>query len=478
MKKMDRTLLYKILAGAGFLVLCFTQLLHIRSMYNVESRNYNLDQKKTIQSDYQRSIANDKLFPGGGKIVDSFIRRNLDTLEILANNGGERFRSYAAAVCDSLFLALQQANNMDSLLRVIKETAGITEDLQYALVVQGIDLAFTPNQYVPFFAENETGGPSAVPHVKGHGAIIGGTLKELNNDNETAGLIVSSPVAHSYRMRFALFCDSPDRLKNITLSMLPTILVSVFSILAVMTIFLLTLINWQKQRKISEAKSDFINTITHEFQTPLSAIMIANKTIENENAVLHNEKLCFLTGAIKRQTERLNLLTKQVACTSTDHGVALNTSTHNVNRLLGEMVSDYRLNLQGKNTDIVFHPGAVYDEVLLDVQHFTSVIINLLDNAVKYNHKPQKEICITTVNANEKTLSLSLCDNGDGMSDKVRRNMFGRFYRNPSLTRNNEPGLGLYFTKQILDAHKWRFEVKSKEGLGTEFVLYLPLKHP
>lgn len=478
MKKIDRTLLYKILAGVGFLILCFTQLLHIRSMYNVESRNYNLEKKGSIQADYQKSIANDKLFPGGRRIIDSFLHYRMDTLEKLAATNREAFRTYAGTLCDSLFLALHQANNMDSLLSVIKEKNKISADLQYALVIQNIDLAFKPNQYVPFFMANGETSYSTVPHIKNVGVKIGGSLKEVSPDNEMVGVIVSSPDGRSYRIRFTLYCDSPDRLKNIILSMLPTVLVSIFSILAVLTIFLLTLINWQKQKKISEAKSDFINTITHEFQTPLSAIMIANKTIENENGFLRNEKLSFLTGAIKRQTERLNILTKQVAGTSTDHGIALSTGTCRVNELMDEIISDYGLNLQGKNTEIIFIERASADEVLLDKPHFTSIIINLLDNAVKYNHKPKKEIHIGTANPNEKVLALSIRDNGDGMNEKVRKNMFARFYRNPSLTRNNEPGLGLglYFTKQSLDAHKWKYEVKSKEGMGTEFVIFIPIQ--
>jgi two-component system phosphate regulon sensor histidine kinase PhoR len=318
---------------------------------------------------------------------------------------------------------------------------------------------------------------AGVPFVENVGAKVGGTLEKVNADNQITSLIVSAPMDHSYRIKFSLHADSPDRLKHIILSMLPNILVSIFSILAVLVIFLLTLINWQKQKKISEAKSDFINTITHEFQTPLSAIIIANKTIENENEQLASERLSFLTGIIRRQTERLNILTKQVAGASTDHGIALSLSEYKMNDLMDELLSDYQINLQGKNTEIFFTTKASKDDVLLDKTHFTSIITNLLDNAVKYNHKPKKEIHITTFNSIDRTLTLSICDNGDGMSDKVRKNIFTRFYRDPSLTRSNEPGLGLglFFTKQSLDAHKWKNEVKSKVGIGTEFLIHIPL---
>jgi len=477
MKKVDRTLLYKVIAGVCFLVLCFTQTLHIRNMYNVESRNYNLDEKNKIKETYVKSITNDKLFPGGAQIIDSILIPQLAILEKLSANDKAAFSRHSRKIYDSIFLSLQKASNMDSLLRAIMERNNIKTPLEYALMIQSIDLAFKPNQYISFFNGTDSSVSSAVPIVTNFGAKIGGNLKKLHPDNEISGLTVSSPLDHSYRIRFTLHCDSPDRLKHIILGMLPTILVSVFSILAVLIIFLITLINWQKQKKISEAKSDFINTITHEFQTPLSAIIIANKTIQNENQALNNERLSFLNGVIKRQTERLNILIKQVAGSNTDHGIALRLAPYHVNEVLAELIIDYQVNLQGKNTKIFFCETAALDHVSLDKMHFVSIVINLLDNAVKYNHKPAKELHISTSNVNEKLLRLSIRDNGDGMSEKVRKNMFTKFYRDPSLTRTNEPGLGLglYFTQQSLKAHKWKYEVKSKEGIGTEFIIYIPL---
>lgn len=474
---MDRTLLYKLIAGVSFVVLCFTQLLHIRSMYNVESRNYNLDEKKKIQGEYEKSITNDKLFPGGGGIIDSLIYRHIDTLKKLAQTRPELYHHYGVRVYDSIFRDLSRANNMDSLLSVIKAKNNIQTDLQYALTIRQIDLAFEPNRYIPLFTASENPRYTSVPSVEHIGARIGGNLQKLTADNQTSGFIVSSPQERSYRISFALHTDSPHRLQQIILSMLPTILVSLFSILAVLAILLATLINWQKQKKIAEAKSDFINTITHEFQTPLSAIIIANKTIENENSGLGSEKLSFLTGVIRRQTERLDILTKQVTGASTDQGLALTTCAYNVNSLLAELLQDYSINLQGKKTTVSFTRNATYDTVLLDKVHFTTIITNLLDNAVKYNHKPQRQIHLTSFNPNEKTLALSIRDNGDGMSEKVKKNMFTRFYRDPSLTRSNEPGLGLglYFVRQSLEAHNWKYEVKTTEGTGTEFLIYMPL---
>ena len=88
MKKIDRTLLYKVIAGICFLVLCFTQTLHIRNMYNVESRNYNVDEKNRIKETYVKNITNDKLFPGGAEIIDSILLPQLGLLEKLSAAAG------------------------------------------------------------------------------------------------------------------------------------------------------------------------------------------------------------------------------------------------------------------------------------------------------------------------------------------------------------------------------------------------------
>ena len=476
--KIDRVLLYKIIAGISFIVLCLTQLLHIRNMYAVESEKYYAEEKRILGSEYIKSIVNDKLFPGANKIIDSFIYRHIDSLEILTRTNQSHYTAYSKKIYDSLFCSLKKANNMDSLLQVYIKRNKVSRELEYALVMQSIDIAFQPNRYIPFFDKSIKQDPSEKDYVENVGAIIGGSLTTINKENEVSGIIVSSPLARSYRTKFSFHCDSPDRLQQILLKMLPTLLVSFFSILTVLLIFLYTLINWQKQKKMSELKSDFINTITHEFQTPLTAIMIANRTIENENRIINNDKLSFLNNIITRQTERLNVLVKQVAETGKEHNVQLDLQIYHLNDLINEILADYQFNVQDQNVVINFDERAKNDSVSLDKIHFTSIIINLLDNAVKYNHKAEKIINISTATISEKTLQFSISDNGEGMSEKVRKNMFERFYRDPSLTRTNEPGLGLglYFARQSMDAHHWKFEVKSKEGEGTVFLIYIPLK--
>lgn len=476
MGKIDRIFLYKIIAGASFLLLSFMQLLHIRTMYNLENTRYNSEEKQNLKIAYEKSIVNDKLFPGGQKVVDHFIYRNYDKLAVLWQRDKPAYHLFAKTICDSLLKELRNKNTLDSLLPSILKKNNVTTKHSYALFLQSLDIAFLPSQYAPFYDRYTDSDPSAKTKEQKMGALLGGTLTNINGTNLISGLIVSSPTVPSYRIGFALHGESTDRLWQITLRLLPTILISIFSIIAVLLIFLFTLINWQRQRKVSEMKSDFINTITHEFQTPLTAIIIANKTIENENNRLENPQLSSLSGVIKRQTERMNVLIKQVIESSQEHGFTLHMEPDRINLVIEEILADYQLNIKEKNIQLLFEPTTDNDKALIDKLHFTSVVLNILDNAVKYTHKAQKKIIITTASVNHKLLLLSIKDNGEGMSEKVRRNMFTRFYRDPSLTRTNEPGLGLglYFTKQSLTAHGWKYEVKTKQDIGTEFLIYIP----
>jgi two-component system phosphate regulon sensor histidine kinase PhoR len=454
------------------------QLLHIRNIYKLEEEVYSIDEKKIIKTDYEESITNDKVFPGAVKIIDSIIYRNFSTLERLAvNNDSKEFKALSDRVCDTLFSALRVNNNMDVFLDSIKRKHHIDTAITYALFVERIDIAIQPNHYYNVFNNSAEVANGSFPYEQNAGALIGGSLERHDPQTLTSSIKVSAPTAHSYRMNFALYCDRPDRLQKIIYATLPQTSLSVFSIIAVLVIFFLTFSNWVRQKKMTEMKSDFINTITHEFQTPLTAIIIANKTMEHENKTLKSQKLSSLNTIIIRQTERLSVLIKQVTETSSEKPIQLVLTECNVNRLLEDIIADYQLNILNTSTTVVLDNKADNDRVVLDKLHFTSIVLNILNNGIKYNQKEYKNILVTISNRSGDTLILSIQDNGDGVSNKVRKKMFSRFYRNPSLTSTQGPGLGLglYYTKQCLDAHNWKYEVKSKEGIGTEFIIYIPL---
>ncbi len=477
MFKTDRIALYKIIAITCTVILCLVQLIHIRNIYKLENQVYNIDEKKMLKSGYEESIVNDKLYPGATKIIDSILYKNIELLEDYSKKNNDGYKIVIEKIFDTLFNELRLHNNIEGVLKEIKSRNNITTDINYGLFIEQIAISRESNKYHIIFDKADNNAHYTAPFIKNTGIKIGGTLNIFAPQTLISSLKVSTETAHTYKMGFALYCDSTDRLQKIIIHTLPQTSLSIFSILAVLTIFFLTFANWIKQKKMSEMKTDFINTITHEFQTPLTTIIIANKTMEHENIVLQNHKLASLNTILKRQTERLSVLIKQVTQTSGEKPINLILYEHSIKELIEDIVEDYQLNITDTDVVVEFLNEATNNTAVLDKLHFTSIVLNIVNNGIKYNNKKNKKILITLKDGDSNTVILIIKDNGEGMSKKVKKKIFSRFYRNPSLISSNGPGLGLglYYTKQCLDAHGWQFEVQSKEQTGTEFIITIPV---
>lgn len=113
--------------------------------------------------------------------------------------------------------------------------------------------------------------------------------------------------------------------------------------------------------------------------------------------------------------------------------------------------------------------------VTADKMHLSHIISNLLENAIKYSEK-KVEIKIGYCENNHESIAISVQDNGFGISKSDRKYIFDKFFRSPSITDRNIPGmgLGLAYVKQLVTAHKGSIEVESEEGAGTVFTIKLP----
>jgi two-component system phosphate regulon sensor histidine kinase PhoR len=120
----------------------------------------------------------------------------------------------------------------------------------------------------------------------------------------------------------------------------------------------------------------------------------------------------------------------------------------------------------------------VEDRVPLDQFHFTTLLINILDNAVKYNNREVKEITVSTV-SNKNSVQIVIQDNGMGMTAESRKHIFEKFYRAPNGKAPSTPGLGLglYYVKQSIDAHQWQIDVESNYGAGSIFTITIPFQN-
>ena len=467
---------YIILSVVSFLILSIVQLFLVFNTYELKNERYYFEEKNLIKEAYNQSIINDKLFPGGQQIIDSFIYRNMQHLEWLYKNNRQEFDLFKQRMVDSIANDLIEKESLCSFLCEYKKKKGITDSLEYAVMIGSVDIRFADKPYVSIYSKNEKYKFIEPGIQEKNGLRIGGDLELLNKQNEASAISVSSPLPYTYRMSFSLYVEPVNRKKTVLRQMGLIFGLSLLSIIIIVSLFFVTFRNWLRQKKLSEMKSDFINNITHEFHTPIAAIIVANKSLQNEKIVENRENIRPLTDVIKRQSDRLKILISQVLDVVSVNKISLDKKELSVHHLLEEVLLDYRLNLPETNIKLSFNKQAVKDTVNLDQFYFTTMLLNIFDNALKYNHNEVKEITVTTLNE-KNNLQIIITDNGIGMKEEVLKHIFDKFYRSTDNGSQHTKGLGLglYYVKQCVDAHNWKIEVKSKPGEGSTFIITIPV---
>ncbi|MHA4810661.1 sensor histidine kinase [Flavitalea flava] len=468
--------IHKVIAILSLLVLSSVQFFLLYNTYELKNDHYYFAEKDILHAEYADAIRNDKIMPGGQRILDSFIDPNMKEMERLYVSDSAAFGRYKQKVCDSAFASLKKANNIDSLLKDIIKRHHLNPYIKYALIIRSVDVSFQRDKYISLYNLSEKYALIDQGIQTKDGIRLGGRLSDLYPQNLVTNLTVSSSLDYSNRVSFSLYVDTYNRKSTILKLMMPTFTLSLLSILSVVLIFFITFRNWLRQKKLSEMKSDFINSITHEFHTPLSAIIVANRTMQNEKIISSRESLIPLTEVVQRQAERLKTLIGQVLQITTLNRISLQKNEYSVNNLVEELLLDYRLNIMEENVNLVLHKNASRDMVSLDQFWFTTIMLNIFDNAVKYNEKEFKEIVVTTSN-DKKGIYISIRDNGNGMTVEVKKHIFDKFYRKMDNSNSQVKGLGLglFYVKQAIDAHNWKIDIESIEGEGSVFTISIPI---
>lgn len=464
------------LAILSFLILTSVQFFLLYNTYELKDDHYYLAELGTLNTAYTRVVANDKVMPGGQAILDRYLVGDMPLLENTWNNRRAAFDTLAQRVCDSAFRDLRRANNMDSLLHSWIVAYHLHPNLEYALLVERIDIALEPNHYINLYTRDRSYPLIDSTIQSPDGIRIGGTLRDIAYRNMASFYGVGSPMGHSSRVEFSLHVDLRDRRATIFGLMLPTFLLSVFSVFCVVLLFYITFRNWLRQKKLSEMKSDFINSITHEFHTPLTAIIVANKAMQNEKLVQTKGGLQPLHDVVQRQTERLKTLIGQVLDITVMNKIQLTREELSVHDRLDDILLDYRLKLNGAAVTMHLQKDAGDVGIRADKFWFTTIILNILDNAVKYNDKDHKEITVSTF-SDKKAVYVIIRDNGPGIPKEARKHVFEKFFRGAPAGAETAKGLGLglYYAKQAVNAHHWEIDVASSEGEGSTFTITIPL---
>lgn len=232
-----------------------------------------------------------------------------------------------------------------------------------------------------------------------------------------------------------------------------------------------------RHRQISEIKTDFINNMTHEFKTPIATINLALDAIKNPKVIDDKDKVLRYLQMIKDENKRMHAQVENVLRISKLEKKELDITkeSNNIHDIIEDAIEHVNLIVEDRNGKITTHLDATRSSVLLNDVHFTNVIVNILDNAIKYS--PEEPIIdILTENVKEFII-IKIKDNGSGMSKAAQKRIFEKFYREHTGDVHNVKGhgLGLAYVKRIIDDHNCEIFVESEKGKGSTFIIKVPL---
>ncbi|WP_111683119.1 sensor histidine kinase [Winogradskyella tangerina] len=257
--------------------------------------------------------------------------------------------------------------------------------------------------------------------------------------------------------------------------MLGLLLLSLFIFVMVIALLYYSIKSLISQKKIAEIKTDFVNNMTHELKTPLATLSLATKMLKNTDVKQQPEMVESTISTIDRQNMRLQKLIDQVLNNSMGYQeIQLNMETVNIEPYFNTVLDDFTLAVKSK--DVVINKNFEIEQKTIELDKFyiTTALLNILENAVKYSSDDQ--VIIDCHIESHSSLKISIKDNGIGISDKDKKQVFEKFYRagNTEIHNVKGLGLGLYYTSQIVKAHHGTINLESKEGKGTTFVISIP----
>ncbi|GAB4035378.1 sensor histidine kinase [Spirosoma gilvum] len=280
---------------------------------------------------------------------------------------------------------------------------------------------------------------------------------------------------------------------------------SVVLILVILACFYIAINTIMRQKKLADIKNDFINNMTHEFKTPISTISLAVEMAQeqlrteghsqpalatvhdvsepiNEDVQERTEQLdARLTrymGIIRDETRRLGShVEKVLQMALLDRGeIKLNLSSVNVHDVIEKVLNNLSLQIEQRGGEVDLNFDADREVVEADELHLTNIVYNLLDNALKYS--PDTPHITLTTRSLPEGVSITVTDQGLGMTKDQTSRIFEKFYRVPTGNLHDVKGfgLGLSYVKKIVDQHHGQIMVESQPGEGSSFEVIIPYK--
>ena len=294
---------------------------------------------------------------------------------------------------------------------------------------------------------------------------------DLSNQSYSSLIFKDENDLSNYSLKVAFPGRTPFLLGSLVSVIITSIIFTSIIIIAYVTTILLLL----RQRQISQIKTDFINNMTHEFKTPIATINLALSAIKNPKTIVNKDKVKKYLQMIYDENNRMHDQVENVLMISHLERNQLNIekTKQDINEIIDLAISHVSLIVENNNGNIITEKDADNYMVIGNETHLINVMVNILDNAIKYNDN-SPEIFIKTLNIGSRVL-IEIKDNGIGMSKAVQSKIFEKFYRKQTgdLHDVKGHGLGLAYVKKIIAFHNGNITVDSAVGKGSKFTIQL-----
>ncbi|MCK0131619.1 PAS domain S-box protein [Flavobacteriaceae bacterium F08102] len=230
-----------------------------------------------------------------------------------------------------------------------------------------------------------------------------------------------------------------------------------------------------KEQELSELKSRFISMASHEFRTPLSAILTSAILIEKQNEVGKEERRLSHVSKIRMNVKNLVLILNDfLSLSKLEEGKVVEAPVMmELIEFSKDLIEEINVNKkEGQYIELVCEPHPI--EVCLDPKLLRHIVYNLLSNAIKYSEENTK--ITIEIKRNDQYICLEITDEGMGIPKENQVNLFNRFYRADNVTHIQGTGLGLNIVKQYTELMGGTITFKSELQKGSTFYVTLPLK--
>lgn len=290
----------------------------------------------------------------------------------------------------------------------------------------------------------------------------------------------SIPVFDDYensKNKIELLVSFPEKKRYLFSELLGIVSISIVFTLIIIVAYISGIHQYIKQRQISQIKTDFINNMTHEFKTPIATINLALDAIKAPKVRDDKERADRYLQMIRDENKRMHAQVENVLRISKLEKQELNIEKESgdIVEIIDNAVEHIRLLVENREGSITKHYKATRTVVLFNEVYFTSVLINILDNAIKYSSEAPV-IDVFTENIKDFIL-IKIQDKGIGMTKTAQKRAFEKFYREHTGDVHNVKGhgLGLAYVKTIVEDHSGQVFVESEKGKGSTFIIKIPV---